>query len=193
MSTKEDVFKVWDYGHGSGEGSDPTYAKTYIDFVSTFVRENNVRTVVDLGCGDFRIGSSIDWGEATVVGVDASLPHITNHREKFKDDPRFSFIHADVRSFDASGFDLAVMKDVIQHWPTAHIHEWLASPRARLTLVTNDAADGGPGINGDISYPHASNGVLQVYVRGVDLAREPFLAPGRVLHGFRGKSVFLLE
>ena len=38
----------------SGTGSDPEVAAPYCQVVREFIRERNVKSVVDVGCGDFR-------------------------------------------------------------------------------------------------------------------------------------------
>src|SRR5215831_14317353 len=43
----------------SGFGSEQKYAEPYVAWVKRFIDENRIRTVVDLGCGDFRIGRQI--------------------------------------------------------------------------------------------------------------------------------------
>jgi hypothetical protein len=55
--------KVWgsnnvaEYIGSSGPGSDVNYNKnTYVPFLKNFITANNVKTIVDLGCGDFRCG-----------------------------------------------------------------------------------------------------------------------------------------
>jgi hypothetical protein len=46
-------------GFNSGTGSRGTIAEQYCDWVTNFIRQNGFRTVADLGCGDFYIGSRI--------------------------------------------------------------------------------------------------------------------------------------
>src|SRR3978361_696428 len=43
----------------SGPGSNEEAAKPYSEFVIRFMTERNVNSVVDLGCGDFRVGRLI--------------------------------------------------------------------------------------------------------------------------------------
>src|SRR5262245_52404872 len=41
----------------SGTGSEAFYAPPYAEMVKKLIAENDIKTVVDLGCGDFRIAS----------------------------------------------------------------------------------------------------------------------------------------
>lgn len=190
ISTESETFSVWDYNHGSGEGSDPDFSRSYIDFVSKFIKEHDIKSVIDLGCGDFRIGSSIDYGAARVIAVDASADHIKNHQEKFKRDG-LEFQHYDLRKVDMSAVDLVLIKDVIQHWPTEDIVQWLKKTRPRFMLCTNDTEGGA--VNGNISYPSANRKKLEVNVRGLNLNTEPFNVGGTVVLNFNKKSTILLE
>ena len=188
--TEEDIFKIWEYGCSSGAGSDPVFAKEYIDFVSRFIREHDIRSIVDVGCGDFQVGSCIDYGSAKLTAVDASTTWIDRHQTKYVSDDRFTFLRKDIRSFDCSGFDLALVKDVLQHWPSVDILEWISSSKARFTLVTNDV--GGGVVNSDISYD-PSGGQRSVCVRGLDLNAEPVCVGGSHVLTFNGKKTLLLE
>ncbi|MHB8407954.1 MAG: class I SAM-dependent methyltransferase [Acidiferrobacterales bacterium] len=185
MTTEAEIFQIWDYGHNSGTGSDPQKAQEYIDFISKFIKEHGVKRVCDLGCGDFEVGSRIDYGDAEVVAVDASEKHIQKHRGVHTH-PRFTFVHADLRAFDDSGFDLVLVKDVLQHWPTEDIKQWCVREHGKLLLVTNDV--GGGEVNGDISYLPSVDGKLKVNVRGLDLRAKPFNVSAALVLEYGGKG-----
>ena len=58
--------KMWgnnknnEYSGSSGNGSSIKYNKnTYIPFLKNFISTNDIKTIVDLGCGDFLCGSLI--------------------------------------------------------------------------------------------------------------------------------------
>jgi len=49
-----------EYSGSSGDGSDIDYNKyNYVPMLKKFIISNNIKTVVDLGCGDFRCGKLI--------------------------------------------------------------------------------------------------------------------------------------
>jgi hypothetical protein len=44
-----------EYNGSSGPGSDIDYNKdNYVPFLKNFITDNNIKNIVDLGCGDFR-------------------------------------------------------------------------------------------------------------------------------------------
>ena len=45
-----------EYKGSSGLGSEVEYNKDYIPLLKKIINDYNVKSVVDLGCGDFRIG-----------------------------------------------------------------------------------------------------------------------------------------
>jgi hypothetical protein len=48
------------YNGSSGSGSDIDYNRhNYIPFLKKFIIDNNIKTIIDLGCGDFRCGTLI--------------------------------------------------------------------------------------------------------------------------------------
>ena len=49
-----------EYSGSSGDGSLIEYNKdTYVPFLKKFITDNNIKTIVDLGCGDFQCGKLI--------------------------------------------------------------------------------------------------------------------------------------
>jgi hypothetical protein len=56
--------------HYSGRGSDAHFAVPYATAVCAFLRRVRARAVVDLGCGDFRVGSHLTADQWTYTGVE---------------------------------------------------------------------------------------------------------------------------
>jgi hypothetical protein len=77
MSTLQDRFEyiyaanIW--GHGSGGGSSPINTRGYRRFLQNFLRKNNIKSVVDLGCGDWQFSHLIDWKGIRYSGFDVGL------------------------------------------------------------------------------------------------------------------------
>jgi hypothetical protein len=56
-----------EYSGSSGNGSEINYNKdTYVPFLKKFIIDNNIKTVIDLGCGDFKCGRLI-YGDLDVL------------------------------------------------------------------------------------------------------------------------------
>lgn len=141
---------------GSGTGSDPDAAAPYCRFVERYVRKHAVRSVIDLGCGDLRVAQAIDWGDTMWSGIDIvpAGPGV---------------IAGDIRELPWPQVDLVLVKDVLQHWPTADIQALL--PRLQPyphVLITNSAS----GVRTNEDIPAGG-------FRSLDLAAPPFSWPVR--------------
>ena len=53
----------WGKNKGSGEGSRPKFNQEYIPFLEDFLKTNNIKSVIDFGCGDWQFSRYIDWGD----------------------------------------------------------------------------------------------------------------------------------
>jgi hypothetical protein len=126
--------KLWgnnknnEYSGSSGGGSSINYNKnTYIPFLKNFITTKDIKTVVDLGCGDFLCGPSIyDDLDIIYTGYDV-YNKIINYNKKIYTLPKYNFIHLDFLNNKDSVLngDLCILKDVLQHWSFEHIYTLL--------------------------------------------------------------------
>jgi SAM-dependent methyltransferase len=119
------------YEGSSGLGSAVWYnKKTYIPFIHKFLKKYKIKSVVDLGCGDFRIGLLL-YGKKNIdyTGYDAYKGVIDYNNDKFKENNNFHFIHSDFTSIkdreNIKNADLCIIKDVLQHLPNKTIINFL--------------------------------------------------------------------
>lgn len=133
------------WGGGSGPGSRPEACAPLVQFLQSYFAAHQVRSMVDLGCGDVQWVSALvrprNRGSAGVAytGVDCVKALEPKLRAK-----GLAFHHADVAHADPATLpqgDVYLMKDVLQHWPSAKVEAWLrrffrARPTAHL-LVAN--------------------------------------------------------
>jgi SAM-dependent methyltransferase len=80
--------KLWGKKEGedffSDGGSLERFAVPYANWTIGFVMEHGIRTVVDLGCGDFRVGRRICEGSGVrYIGVDIVPDLIAHNQSKF--------------------------------------------------------------------------------------------------------------
>ena len=126
--------KLWgnnniaEYNGSSGEGSKLNYNKdTYVPFLKKFINDNNIKNIVDLGCGDFICGKIIyDDLDILYTGYD-TYKKVVDYNSKIHSLLKYSFIHLDFcnnKENIISG-DLCILKDVIQHWSLDNIYTFL--------------------------------------------------------------------
>lgn len=123
---------------GSGVGSRPDRTVEYRAFLSQFLVRNQIRSVVDLGCGDWQFSRYLDWSGIDYLGLDV-VPAVidANNRQFSADNIRFELFQAPERLPPA---DLLLCKDVLQHLPNRLVKAYLAAFRGKYkyALVTND-------------------------------------------------------
>jgi SAM-dependent methyltransferase len=107
----------WDerYKEGglSGSGSYGRLAEFKAEFLNSFVASHDIKTVIELGCGD---GNQLSLAQySRYVGVDVSPEAIRLCREKFGDDPTKSFFLVTEQEQYSEACDLALSLDVLYH------------------------------------------------------------------------------
>ena len=128
------------WGFGSRHGSLPRVTRGYRTYVERFIRENRIKTVVDFGCGDWQFSRLIDWSGADYLGLDIHPDLIQRNQSKYaRKGVRFELSPEEFASVPSG--ELLLVKDVLQHFSTALIDEFMAHvvPRFRFALITNCA------------------------------------------------------
>jgi hypothetical protein len=132
------------YNGSSGDGSDIEYNKdSYVPFLKMFITNNNIKNIVDLGCGDFRCGKLIyDDLDVLYTGYDAYQKVIDFNSTQFPLS-KYSFKHLDFYGdkHNIINGELCVLKDVIQHWSLDNIYRFLdyliESKKFKYILICN--------------------------------------------------------
>jgi len=137
-----DVFdKIYEHsywGKGSGGGSSPEATQPYKVFLEDFIRQPEIKSVVDLGCGDWQFSQFLDFGGATYIGIDASKRVIANNQQAFLRSG-VSFVNLPSDCNDIPCADLLVCKDVLMHLSTKEVQDIVSIlPNFKYALITND-------------------------------------------------------
>lgn len=159
-------------GNGtSGSGSTLENATEYIVFLNKFIQRNQIKTVVDIGCGDWEVMKHVDLSGVEYIGVDVVPSIIQRNIEKYASS-HVHFIVADCIQDPLPKADLLLCKDVFNHLPNDLVFKVIDRFRNyRHILVTTDveAATLTSG-NGNI--------VLGDW-RSIDLSAPPFFQKGK--------------
>ena len=160
---------------GSGIGSTEENTRQYRWFLQNFLRANNIKSVLDVGCGDWQHSRHIDWSGIEYLGIDVSAVVLAGTRNFTR--PGITFEQLNAITDPLPSVDLLVTKDVLQHWSNADILAFLPKlTSARMALITNGFhPDGMPRLNADITA-----GLW----RPVDLRLPPFNLPGAYVFWF---------
>lgn len=127
----------------SGLGSRGQLAKFKADFVSKFVKDNNIQTMIDFGCGDLHNSSMIEV--PSYLGVD-----IVEH--KMPENPKADVFETTVSRFDEfeceEPADMVLCMDVLYHileneqdYLKAALENMLKSTKKYLVIYAQDSYD----------------------------------------------------
>jgi SAM-dependent methyltransferase len=171
---------------GSGAGSREDMTRDYRAYLQTFMRHNQVASVVDLGCGDWQFSRHMDWSGIDYVGADTSAVVLETTRSFTR--PGVRFLQADATSDTLPAADLLIAKDVLQHWSNADILAFIPQLQSyKWAIITG-------------SFPEHTLGHINVNIRTgagfrpIDLGKMPFNRPGGFVYAFLAgdpKRVFL--
>ncbi len=122
----------------SGSGSDDSVTSSYVSMVNRFIAENRDRidTIVDIGCGDFRVGRGFELQGCKYIGIDVVTPLIDHLKSTWQAKDRGS------RCLDATEDqipqgELCLIRQVLQHLSNEEIEIVLRKTAAfRYRLIT---------------------------------------------------------
>lgn len=155
---------LWGHGANSGGGSTPAEAAPYLELINGLIRMTDSRRIVDLGCGDGYITSRLQAPQLT--GVDC-CGNVDSLRKRFAaTNAAWLDLDLDRDRWSLPGGDIALLKDVLHHWPTALIADWLGwanrSGKWKWLVCTYDFVNA-----------HAGDIRLGGY-RALDVSQPPF-------------------
>lgn len=179
----------WDESGFSLSGSQVEITQEYMDYLQKFLTENDIHSVVDLGCGDWAFSRYIDWEGIEYLGIDI-VPSVVNRNQHLFSQPNVTFIYADALTMELPEADLFLCKDVFQHLPNQAILQILSqSGKYKHCLITNYV---------DRRTLSSTNRDIKVgNYHPIDLSKPPFNIPGeKVLNFYSGvapKQTFYIK
>jgi len=116
------------YSGSSGAGSAITFNEnTYVLFLKKLILDNHIKSIIDLGCGDFNCGKLIyDDLDIVYKGYD-TYQKIVDYNSIKNSLPKYSFTHLDIynKKEEIINGDLCILKDILQHWSLNEINFFL--------------------------------------------------------------------
>lgn len=102
-------------GTAGGPGSCIECSGEYLKFLEGFCIEHNIKSIIDLGCGDFNLMQHFNLTQLNYTGVDI-VPFLIEDNNKEFSSETVRFVEADILSYTPeSPCDLVIIKDVLQH------------------------------------------------------------------------------
>lgn len=122
----------------SGAGSTVLNTTYYVAFLQQFIRDNQIKTIVDAGCGDWTFSKEIQWGDIQYLGVDVVKSVIEENIRKYGTD-NIHFEHLDILRYELPAADLLICKDVLMHLSNRDIIHFLkATKKFKHCVFTNN-------------------------------------------------------
>lgn len=116
--------------YNSGSGSDTRFSDSYINKISEYINQNNINSVVDIGCGDFRVGKKLlsFCSNVKYLGVECFQDIVDYNNESYGNDcvqfKKIDFAQPIV-STDIYIYKLALVRQVLQHLDNKAIQNFL--------------------------------------------------------------------
>ncbi|CAN5919359.1 hypothetical protein BH11MYX4_BH11MYX4_28200 [soil metagenome] len=127
---------------GSGFGSSLRATLLYRTFLEQFMKDAEVHSVVDAGCGDWEFSQAIDWNGIDYKGFDIVKSVIERDRQRHGK-PNIQFLAANIIEEDLPPADLLISKHVLQHLPTADVQRFLKQlPKYKHVLLVSSVNAG---------------------------------------------------
>lgn len=170
----ERIYLTSEWGVGSGNGSNPVATIDYRRMVEEFIVLNKVRSVVDIGCGDWQSTRYVNFSGSHYAGFDVVPALVEQNRAMFgAPGVTFDLMPEDAKLLPTA--DLLIVKDVLQHLPNAQIFAFRDSvfPKFKFCLITNSWQA--------LNYPMQVD-ITAGQFRTLDLQREPYLFQGAYIH-----------
>ncbi len=121
----------------SGIGSSLEATIGYREFITEFLFSHSIKSVVDLGCGDWEFSRYIDWTGIDYLGIDVVASVIEKNLVRYKK-TTINFEHLDALESNLPCADLLICKEVLQHLTNANIHQIISQfKKYKYCLITN--------------------------------------------------------
>jgi len=157
----------------SGSGAAEEYAIPYAEAIGRFVEKHGIRSIVDLGCGDFSVGRLIASKRVRYIGVDVVDEVVRRNRDRHGAEG-VEFVRLDITKDELPAGDLCLVRQVLQHLSNAEILSVIERTRGYEFVVVTEHL---PPVKGasrpNLDKPHGADTRL-LEGSGVFLEEEPF-------------------
>jgi 2-polyprenyl-3-methyl-5-hydroxy-6-metoxy-1,4-benzoquinol methylase len=157
----------------SGFGSHNTdLVEPYVTVVSKFLTSFNTPiTVLDLGCGDFNIGSQLVKHTKKYIAVDIVEDLINHNKSNFKAD-NLEFQCLDIAKDHLPKADCVIIRQVLQHLSNKEVQDILNKlVNYKYIILTEHIPEGNFVPNKDII---SGQGIRLKKQSGLDILKSPF-------------------
>lgn len=164
----------------SGDGSSEEVSASFVQTVRDYIEAHAIGSVVDLGCGDFRVGSQLLRPGLTYTGVDVVPALVESHQRTFAH-AGVEFKVVDIVDDELPDGDLYLLRQVLQHLSNAQIGRVLAKLRDKPHVIIAEHHPAPRRLKQPNRDKPAGRGIRVPLRSGVYPDRAPFSFPCRVI------------
>lgn len=164
-----------EYSSGDGSRSEQVVGP-YLNCINRWSENNNSRSIaaVDLGCGDFHVGSKIYANFKSYAALDVVPALIEKHKEKYSS-PGLLFGCIDAIEHELPEGDVIFVRQVLQHLSNRQIMQILPKLHAfRYAIITEHLPAPSQLVRKNLDKPHGG-GIRLANGSGVYLDEHPFI------------------
>lgn len=194
-TTFQRIYKNSVWGNGgdfaySGPGSDPNRVPEYIKFICDYINFYQIKSVCDIGCGDFRIGSEIalQCTQTHFTALDIVDEVIAQNRIRYAGLSNCDFQQIDIVQEKPKPAQLAIIREVFQHLSNENIKKSIQNfDNFDEILICNNVLS----LEGNVNAPHQDGADIR---KGyLDLSESPFALSVELLARLpiRGRAGYL--
>ena|ERR1700733_4293015 len=164
----------------SGDGSIREDAVgPYCTMIREFIAANNIRRVVDLGCGDFAVGSRFVGPAVHYLGIDV-VPDLIRYNQQHFGAAGVEFRCINIIEDQLPQGDLCLVRQVLQHLSNTQILKTLKSLRCYRYVIATEHVYAGAGLRRNRDKPQGP-GTRIPRRSGVFLESSPFNCPAKLV------------
>jgi SAM-dependent methyltransferase len=125
QGSKNYWIRRYESGRNSGGGSYGILAEFKANFLNDFVRDNQINSIIEFGCGD---GNNLSYFNfPSYLGLDVSEFVILSNKKRFKKNNKWAFMSIDGAKEFSFRADLTLSLDVIYHLVEDEVYEFYMS------------------------------------------------------------------
>lgn len=168
--------KIENKKYYSGQGShEEKYVQPYIMLIKEMIKDDEIKSILDLGCGDFNVGKAImeDIAHVKYVGVDIVQGMIDElNKEQGSDNIEFTCL--DIVDDDLPDADLCLIRQVLQHLDNGEIQRILSKlSKYKYVVITEHITEKTTAKTYNRDKVHGQHARIE-YGSGVYLEETPF-------------------
>ena len=176
-SAFEEIYKNSTWGEGSGPGSSPEATIKYRQVVQEWLDKEEIKTVLDIGCGDWAFSKLLDFSNVKYLGVDI-VPEVIEANSDMYESDNVDFGLLDIVNSKFPKVDLILCKDVLQHLPNYDVEILLEKIKifSKYALICNTVYTPDYVVDsatGETASSVNANVITGGY-RGIDISFAPF-------------------